>query len=307
MNFNNNLCFESNDNLEEEADEFDEHALYRKKNNREFVDFVSHKLVENNCNDHNYQSLCVDNIGMNELIEIKQATICMIDICGFSKWCVNRMPLQIVNTMKKYNEFINNNVEMFCELTKIELVGDCCMVVGGMVQTMDRQQCTVAMVKFASNILSNLETIRTLRENEYKGVGVVSSYTFHIIRHEYLWFDSTMCSIKNALLEFDHIDNVYIINNLDKLFETMYSFFWDVVIIHCYSKDTLSKIVEKLIAFREWEQDRIPQNIILVTKITDNPFLEMFNVVKTFKDLKKVINDLRFDSETTHRNDKYTA
>lgn len=44
----------------------------------------------------------VDAVQPNELVEVKQATICMIDICGFSKWCTSRMPHKIVDTMNEY-------------------------------------------------------------------------------------------------------------------------------------------------------------------------------------------------------------
>lgn len=255
----------------------------------------------------------IDDIQPDELISVEQATICLIDICGFSKWCVNRVPNQIVHTMKQYNEFIQGLVESSEELTKIELVGDCCMVVGGMIPTMDRRSCTRAVVYFAVRILQELQTIRSifndvhigvrigihmadvfgimlqkprrfqlysndinvcarlesnairntihvslktvlsndelmtensdlytispLNEREYKGVGQVSSYTFHIRRDELLWFSTTMCSIQNPMREHTHADtDVYVINNVQDLFQKMYSFMWPTVIIHCSSQ-----------------------------------------------------------------------
>jgi len=96
----------------------------------------------------------------------------MIDICGFSKWCVSRVPNKIVTTMNTYNEFLIEMVGTFPELTKIELVGDCCMVVGGMIQNMDRPACTRAVIHFAINLLDNLQMIRDIFDDKYIGIRI---------------------------------------------------------------------------------------------------------------------------------------
>lgn len=314
----------------------------------------------------------IDDIQPDELIEVKQATICMIDICGFSKWCVNRVPNQIVTTMNKYNEFINRLVEQHEGLTKIELVGDCCMVVGGMCSRMDRQLCTQMVVRFSASILQSLNTIRKifndmhvglrigihmadvygimlknprrfqlysndinvcsrlessairntihislktvlsnealmtefndvyvmspLTEQEYKGVGHVSSHTLHVRRNEILWFDTTLCSIHGHMREATEFTNAYVINDIPCLFQKMYSFFWNMVIIHCSSQHTLDTIQHELIAFREWERDREPQMIVVVTELiskSDHVLSDMCTVVKHFnKDIRRTIMNL---------------
>lgn len=291
----------------------------------------------------------------------------MIDICEFSKWCVNRLPNQIVKTMKEYNDFINNNVSKFNCLNKIELVGDCCMVVGGLSQEQDRQTCVMSTVLFAVRILQNINTIRTifndtdigvrigihvsdvfgvvfqnprrfqlygndinvcsrleskaikntinislktvlsnekiylensdlyivspLEENEYKGVGNIASYTLHIKRNELLWFDTTLCSLKKVLYDFDKYTNHYVINNITKLFQKMKSFYWETVIIHCISKSVLNNIQTELLSFREWEKDRSNQNIIIVSNviIDDVSLNDMCALVQSFKDVRKMI------------------
>lgn len=322
-------------------------------------------VINNGTFDMDASILHIDDIKTNELISVEQATICLIDICGFSKWCVNRVPNQIVETMKEYNEFINRQVEQYEGLTKIELVGDCCMVVGGMIPSMNRQLCTRTVVQFAVCILKELQTVRNifndiqiglrigihmadvfgvmlqkprrfqlysndinvcsrlesnairntihislktvlsnedlmtdyndlyiispLNEREYKGVGQVSSYTFHIRRSELLWFDTTMCSIQVPMSECkDVCENVYVINNIPDLFQRMYSFVWQLVIIHCSSESILETIQNELIAFREWERDREPQMIVLVCDFPICARLsDMCVVVKNFKEIRR--------------------
>lgn len=305
----------------------------------------------------------IDDIQPDELISVEQATICLIDIGGFSKWCVSRVPNQIVHTMKQYNEFINGLVEPYNELTKIELVGDCCMVVGGMRPSMDRRSCTRAVVCFAVSMLKELQTIRSifndvhigvrigihmadvfgimlqkprrfqlysndinvcsrlesnairntihislktvlsneylmtennglytispLNEREYKGVGQVSSYTFHIRCEELLWFSTAMCSIQHPMRECaPDRTNVYVINNVPDLFQKMYSFMWPMVIIHCSSQATLDMVCEELTAFREWERDREPQTVVLVSE-HNAANQDMCIVVPHFRELRR--------------------
>ena len=132
------------------------------------------------------KNIIIDLIEPNEMFEIKQATICMIDICQFSKWCMNRLPHQIVNTMKKYNAFINHHVKCFEEITKIELVGDCCMIAAGLTETMDRELCTISVVKFAVSLLQNIKTIQTIFNDDNIGIriGIHISDVFGIVFEE---------------------------------------------------------------------------------------------------------------------------
>ena len=55
----------------------------------------------------------------NEVIEINNATVCMIDICGFSTWCANQLPKNIVHTMSKYNLYLSKRLEDYTSLKKL--------------------------------------------------------------------------------------------------------------------------------------------------------------------------------------------
>lgn len=129
-----------------------------------------------------------------------------------------------------------------------------------------------------------------LREQEYKGVGLVSSYTLHIVRdREILWFDTTMCSIKGQMSEIVSFSHSYVVNDLPKLVQKMYSFFWTAVVLHC--PEITPQVKRELIAFREWERDRKPQVIVLVSSTTDEWIHEMCVCVKSFQDLKRMFGN----------------
>jgi len=59
-------------------------------------------------------------------------SICLFDLVGFSSWCADQAPKLVMDTMIRYNQLIQTKLSDYPTLTKIELVGDCCLVVGGM-------------------------------------------------------------------------------------------------------------------------------------------------------------------------------
>lgn len=89
--------------------------------------------------------------------EYKNVSICLIDIVGFSKWCTKHDAKTVINSMIKYNDLINRLLFKFDKLTKIELVGDSCLIVGGMHDSKcDDYECDVfEMVSFCSILLSS--------------------------------------------------------------------------------------------------------------------------------------------------------
>ena len=74
----------------------------------------------------------------NETVAIDNATV--IDICGFSTWCSYQLPKRVVDAMSRYNLFLTKTMSAYPALTKIELVGDCCMVVGGLTNDVPQQE-----------------------------------------------------------------------------------------------------------------------------------------------------------------------
>ena len=103
----------------------------------------------------------------------------MIDIVGFSSWCNNVSPQRITKSMIRYNNIISDVLEKYHSLMKIELVGDCCMVVGGMnsssldnnyIQPMSIHvhQC----VMFAFELINELTSTNILDPYYIRGVRV---------------------------------------------------------------------------------------------------------------------------------------
>jgi hypothetical protein len=70
----------------------------------------------------------------------------------------------------------------------------------------------------------------------------------------------------------------------------MFSFVWKAVIIHCHTESTLNTVIQELIAFREWENEREPQKIVLITELpVPNLPEEMCVRLQHVSDLKKVL------------------
>lgn len=58
--------------------------------------------------------------------------IALFDLVGFSNWCASREPEQVVEFMSRFNEYLTETVSRYDTLTKIELVGDSCLIAAGM-------------------------------------------------------------------------------------------------------------------------------------------------------------------------------
>lgn len=59
------------------------------------------------------------------------ACICMIDVVNFSAWCNTRSPADIFRAMTEYNRVLSTLIEKYAGVRKIEMVGDCVMIMGG--------------------------------------------------------------------------------------------------------------------------------------------------------------------------------
>ena len=104
--------------------------------------------------------------------EFNNVVICIIDIVGFSKWCSNQIPNQIAKVMRKYNSHIGNIIEKYKSLTKVELVGDYCMVVGGLNETIDRHLCVLETIQFSTELLRKIDIIQKIFMNNSIGVRI---------------------------------------------------------------------------------------------------------------------------------------
>lgn len=107
-----------------------------------------------------------------DIKEFNNVVVCIIDVVGFSKWCSNQVPNQVVKVMKNYNTHINNMIEKYQSLTKVELVGDYCMVVGGLDETINRQLCMLDAIQFSTDLLKNIGDIQKLFMNKSIGIRI---------------------------------------------------------------------------------------------------------------------------------------
>ena len=298
----------------------------------------------------------------HEKIEINNATVCMIDICGFSKWCSNQIPENIVHVMSEYNVYLSKMIDQYKSLTKIELVGDCCMVVGGLTDNISKNESTLEIIRFAVNILQNLNEIHkiftdkhiglrigihisnvfgimmsnprrfqlygndinvcsrlesstikntihislktimvtqglcnsicgpcahcirsTMLNNDYKGVGQIQSFKFHVKHYSLLWYHEINIQLKPIMKFFDAVQNTKVINDMPYFLEQIYSFFWDHVVIFVNSQENISEIYKHIYNFRLWEKRRMPQNItVIVSNNIDSSIIEDICTVITF-------------------------
>jgi class 3 adenylate cyclase len=97
----------------------------------------------------------------------------MIDITGFSAWCSNHIPSIIAKTMIEYNNLIGDLLENYPTLKKIELVGDCCMVVGCYAKDDNANDTNCfTCIKFAIDLLSHIDTIKMMFRSKYVGLRI---------------------------------------------------------------------------------------------------------------------------------------
>ena len=124
-----------------------------------------------------------DIIDDHEVVEFNNATVCMIDICGFSTWCSNQLPKNIVHTMSKYNLYLSKQLDEYTSLTKIELVGDCCMIVGGLFDDVKKEDSTLELIRFAVHVLQNMHEIHNIFMDTNIGlrIGIHLSNVFGIM------------------------------------------------------------------------------------------------------------------------------
>lgn len=90
------------------------------------------------------------------------ATICMIDICNYTRWCEDKESNKIFNTMLTYNKFILNKLKEFDSLEKIELVGDSVMIIGGVNENNKSMHISQDVIDCALCILEDIPTIQKM-------------------------------------------------------------------------------------------------------------------------------------------------
>jgi class 3 adenylate cyclase len=106
-------------------------------------------------------------LNFRKMIRDENAIVCMIDLCNFSSWCDDKSSSVVFETMTKYNVFLKNLLGKFKDLEKVELVGDCVMVVGWISHNAKRSKLVVnQMIEFAMDMLTNIEKIQNIFEDD---------------------------------------------------------------------------------------------------------------------------------------------
>lgn len=137
----------------------------------------------------------------DQFTEITNATIVMIDIAGFSKWCANQTPRSVVETMIAYNKLLVGLLPLDKPIFKIELVGDCCMVAGMPPIGALADETCIECVRYGYTILENLPRIRRIfRDNEIGvRIGIHCAHVFGVViehpnRFQLFGNDINICS-----------------------------------------------------------------------------------------------------------------
>ena len=97
-----------------------------------------------------------------ECIEFSDVSICLIDVKMFTSWCSDKRPTEIYNTMTLYNELLSSILEKHKCVTKVELVGDCVLLLSGINFRHTPSQNVCNMIHCACDILE-----RILKSNQY--------------------------------------------------------------------------------------------------------------------------------------------
>lgn len=127
------------------------------------TDFFSETKSDQIHNSNNITTLnydCLNNI-----------CLCMIDIVGFSSWCSNHVPYIIAKSMVDYNSLICKSIRKYPSLKKIELVGDCCMIISAFNPKGEPSNC-LDTIRFAIDIISQLQQIRNIFKSKSIGVRI---------------------------------------------------------------------------------------------------------------------------------------
>ena len=134
--------------------------------------------------------------------------ICMIDIVGFSSWCSNHLPNVIAKAMVDYNDWIGNFVEQYESVSKIELVGDSCMLLSGKAtdqsETLTESYLTdsyLSMIRMAMDLLEDIESLRNIFKSSKIGIrigihvsDVIGIYLKNPYKYQMFGNDINVCS-----------------------------------------------------------------------------------------------------------------
>lgn len=105
---------------------------------------------------------------------LKNVCICMVDIVGFSKWCSNHFPHIIARSMVEYNDWICRLIQRYDGIQKIELVGDCCMIVGGMdcIDFESLNKSYLKMIRLSMDMINDIDCLKNVFKSKTIGIRI---------------------------------------------------------------------------------------------------------------------------------------
>ena len=182
---------------------------------------------------------------IQEFDAISNVCICMIDIVGFSLWCSNQIPQMVAFVMISYNDIICEILKRYSSLNKIELVGDCCMIVARSESSTNSNEfgkISKEIIDFAEDLLYKMNDIQELFKSKEIGLriglhlgDVIGLYIKNPLKYQLFSNDINICSrleasaIKNTIHVSDKLlfvashCNAYSINRKFKTSEKIHA------------------------------------------------------------------------------------
>ena len=93
---------------------------------------------------------------------LSNVCVCLIDIVGFSAWCSNHLPGVIATAMLAYNDWLGAHASEYPSISKIELVGDSCLLVADRVDDGDLVDTYLDTIRFAVDLIEDIDIFRNL-------------------------------------------------------------------------------------------------------------------------------------------------
>ena len=158
--------------------------------------FHENEIQESNSSYHSHESEFKYDM-MNNVC------VCMVDIVGFSTWCSNHLPNIIARAMVEYNEWIVNLINNYSGIKKIELVGDCCMIVSGTEHEKHESLTNsyLSMIRLAVDMLEDIDVLKNVFKSKNIGIrigihvsDVIGIYLTNPHKYQMFGNDINVCS-----------------------------------------------------------------------------------------------------------------
>jgi len=105
----------------------------------------------------------------NISISVEFASLCFIDIVGFSSWSSTSNAGNVVNTLNEIYSIFDKNLSNYPTLTKIKNIGDCYFYSGGILTDINQpEKITKETVDFGLDAIDGLSEFNSRTSNNFK-------------------------------------------------------------------------------------------------------------------------------------------